>query len=221
MFRRMGWCIVTAALLAGCGRGAALPEQNSTLAGPTKALTALVSTAPASPVVVAAPATLEKPVEAEKNPAGDIPDNQVFVKYASQAGGYELQVPEGWARTTTEADVSFVDKLDGVMVTVDPATTPPSVESIKAHQVAALQKSGRAVKVKDVQQVELGNGPAVRVAYDSNSDPNPVTNKQVRLENESYYFYKDSHLTTLTVWAPLGADNVDQWKLIVNSFKWR
>src|SRR6476646_6773775 len=32
----------------------------------------------------------------EINPAGDIPDTQVFVEYA--ADGYAVQVPEGWAR---------------------------------------------------------------------------------------------------------------------------
>ena len=36
---------------------------------------------------------------AEKNPPGDIPDDQVFVAYTSRAGGYSLKVPEGWART--------------------------------------------------------------------------------------------------------------------------
>ena len=40
----------------------------------------------------------ETPVAPEKNPPGDIPDTQVFVEYRSAGGGYQLEVPEGWAR---------------------------------------------------------------------------------------------------------------------------
>ena len=36
----------------------------------------------------------EKPVAAEKNPLGDIPDTQTFVKYVSPKGGYQLEVPK-------------------------------------------------------------------------------------------------------------------------------
>jgi hypothetical protein len=47
-----------------------------------------------------------------------------------------------------------------------------------------------------------------------------VTGKQVRLENNFYLFLKNGKLALLTLWAPLGSDNVDQWNLIANSFKW-
>jgi len=54
-------------------------------------------------------AVVASSLAAEKNPPGDIPDNQVFLKYASAAGGYSLKVPEGWARIEDGADVSFTD----------------------------------------------------------------------------------------------------------------
>jgi hypothetical protein len=47
-----------------------------------------------------------------------------------------------------------------------------------------------------------------------------VTNKRVRLENIAYIFYKNGKEATLTVWAPQGADNVDQWNRMANSFRW-
>jgi hypothetical protein len=169
-------------------------------------------------------------VAPEQNPAGDISDNQAFVEYASTPGRYSLKVPEGWARAENGPDVSFVDKLDGVKVSITDATTAPTAKSAPGNEVAALQKSGRAVEVtgvKDVQLPAVGGPtgtppiPAVLVEYTSNSDPNPVTGKQVRLENNSYLFFKNGKLATLTLWSPLGADNVDQWLLIAKSFTWK
>lgn len=163
----------------------------------------------------------EKPVAPEKNPPGDIPDSQVFVKYASASGGYEMQVPEGWGRTENGNDVSFVDKFDGIQVKISDTTDAFSVDNITKNQVATLKKSGRAVNVKDVKEVNLSGGTAVLVSYDSNSEPDPVTSKQIRLENESIFFYKNGKIAEMVLWAPLGADNVDQWNLISNSFNWR
>jgi hypothetical protein len=165
--------------------------------------------------------TSEKPVAPEKNPPGDIPDSQVFVKYASSQGGYEIEFPEGWARTTKGSNVVFTDKLDGLSVTVINAAGPPNVESIRKNQAELLKKTGRAVRIKGIKDIRLSNGPALLMVYQSNSEPDPVVNKQVRLENSSYFYYKNGKLAELRLWAPLGADNVDQWNRISNSFRWR
>ncbi len=162
----------------------------------------------------------EKPVAPEKNPPGDIPDSQVFVAYRSAEGGYQLEVPEGWARSTQEADVSFVDKLDGVKVTITQAPAALTAASARTNEVATLLKSSRAVQVDKIRDVQLPAGAAVLVEYSSNSDPDPVTGKQVRLENNMYLFFQSGKLTTLTLWAPLGADNVDQWQRMAQSFRW-
>ncbi len=163
----------------------------------------------------------EKPVAPEVNPPGDIPDSQVFVEYISPQGRYELQVPEGWARTTVGTDVTFTDKLDGLSVAVSSAPTPPDPKSIRTAQAKTLRETGRAVKISHIKEVKVSGKPAVLLAYECNSEPNPVTDKQVRLENEVYFFYQGGKLAALRLWAPLGADNVDQWKLISQSFKWR
>jgi hypothetical protein len=81
-------------------------------------------------------------------------------------------------------------------------------------------KKGHAVKVDTVKEVKLQSGPAVRITYSSNSEPNPVTNKQIRLEHERFIFFKNGKAATLDFAAPLGADNADQWKLMSNSFRW-
>jgi hypothetical protein len=162
----------------------------------------------------------EKPVAPEKNPPGDIPDSQVFIKYVSSQGHYELEVPEGWSQKENGADVTFVDKLDGLSVIISDSSKMPGVGDIKNNQAQELKKNGRAVVIRSVKDIKLTNGPAVKMRYESNSEPDAVTNKQVRLENDVYYFYRNGKLAELRLWAPLGADNVDQWKRISNSFKW-
>ena len=80
---------------------------------------------------------------------------------------------------------------------------------------------GHAVKVTGVKSAKLKFGSAILIVYSANSDPNAVTNKQIRLEGNRYLFFKDGKLATLDLTAPLGADNVDQWQLMANSFRWK
>jgi hypothetical protein len=162
----------------------------------------------------------EKPVAPEKNPPGDIPDSQVFIKFIALDNSYELKVPEGWARTNNGPNVSFIDKFDGLQVIVTEASTAPTVESVRSKQIEELLKNGRAVRITMLKNIRFANSTAILVAYESNSAPDTVTGKQIRLENNSYLFYKNGKLATLTLWAPMGADNVDQWKLISTSFRW-
>ena len=163
----------------------------------------------------------EQPAAPEVNPIGDIPDNQVFVTFSSPAGGYQIQAPEGWARTASGTDVAFVDKYDGVSVAIAKTAPSSSLEQVRGDQLAALQKSVKAVQVKRVTNVQIAGGPAALLVYDSNSAPDPVTNKEVRLENNRYLIEKNGKLAIVTLWAPLGADNVDQWNLISDSFRWQ
>jgi hypothetical protein len=171
---------------------------------------------------VASPKTnsKEKPLEIEKSPLGDIPDTQAFVKYTSTQGGYSLEVPEGWARTVHEPDVSFIEKFNGVKLIVVKSDQVPTAATIKDNQAAELQKNGRAVKILEIKEVTLSSEKVILVKFESNSEPNDVTNKQVRQDNENYYYFKAGKLAVLTLWAPLGADNVDQWKKMSDSFRW-
>jgi hypothetical protein len=150
----------------------------------------------------------------------DIPDTQVFVKYTSSAGKYQLDVPEGWAQTANGTDVRFVSNLNAMQVTLTNAPTQPTANSVRTDQVMTLQQTERAVRDVQVQNKQLATGPAILITYSSNSDPNAVTGKQVRLENNRYLFFHNGKLATLTLSAPVGADNVDQWARIAGSFTW-
>jgi hypothetical protein len=224
-------CLLVGLLLAGCssnnssngaGPSSSAAPSASTPSAPSASASASAAqpSSSSSPSASASPAESampqEKAVAPEKNPVGDIPDSQQFVKYSSKAGGYSLEVPEGWARTESGSDVNFISKLDGVKVSVTAANQAPTADSVKAD----LVKNGRAVKINSVKAVKLHNGKAIKASFSSNSEPNSVTGKQVRQENEVFYFVKDKKIVVLTMWAPLGADNVDQWNKMSDSFGW-
>ena len=166
------------------------------------------------------PATKTSGTDAQSAQSGDIPDTQTFVTYTSVPGGYKLDVPEGWSRTVNGADVRFINQFDGIEVALTQTSAAPTVESVRAQQVLDLEKAGRAVRDVQVQSKQLANGSSILITYTSASEPNAVTGKQVRLENNRYLFFHNDKLAALTLWAPQGADNVDQWSRMANSFKW-
>lgn len=131
-----------------------------------------------------------------------------------------MKVPEGWSRTERKKGVRFADKFNMIDIDISAATVPPSVTSVKSVQVVDLVKTGRAIKIKNIKNVKLPAGQAVLIDFESNSEPNQVTNKQLRLESNRYLLFRNGKLATLDLAAPLGADNVDQWKLIAQSFRW-
>jgi hypothetical protein len=162
----------------------------------------------------------EKAIAPEINPPGDIPDSQVFVKFASPQG-FTIKVPEGWARSDDAGKTVFNDKYNKVILASDALSQPLDLAYAKSALAPDIEKTGRAVKIVKIVKAKLKSGEAVRVIYESNSEPNSVTNKQVRQENERYYFAKDGKLVSLDLSAPKGADNVDQWQLISSSFRWK
>lgn len=163
-----------------------------------------------------------KPVAPESHPVGDIPDSQAFITYTSSSGGYSIQVPEGWARKVKGGNtVTFISKLDGVKISTKAAASNNlTVDHIKNNWISKLKKNGMAIKIKSVSKVNVPAGSAIEVVYSSNSKPNSVTGKQVRLENNTYIYSKNGKQAVLTLWAPYGSDNVDQWKKMSRSFGW-
>jgi hypothetical protein len=165
-------------------------------------------------------ARAETAVKPEINPPGDIPDSQVFIRFESPAG-FSFKVPEGWARSDSANQSIFNDKYNRISISSGALSQPLDLAYGKSILVPAIEKSGRAVSISKVLSVKLKTGDAIRVIYESNSEPNAVTNKQVREENETFFYAKDGKLVTLALSAPKGADNVDQWKLISSSFRWK
>jgi len=148
---------------------------------------------------------------------GDIPDNQVFVPYQA-AGGFRIDVPEGWSRTEVAADhVTFSDKYNTIDLAWVPQPTAPTEASIKAALEAAAIPDFALGKVSTVQRK---SGPTAVATYGATSEPNSVTGKRILLDVEKYTFWHNGAATTVTLSGAMGSDNVDPWKIVTDSLSW-
>ncbi|AUA08596.1 hypothetical protein GTZ89_28875 [Streptomyces sp. SID8382] len=161
------------------------------------------------------------PAPTESNPPGDIPDNQVYVAYRPPAGGFTVKVPEGWARSSAHGTTTFSDKLNKVEILRSSAGTAPTVQSVKAGMVPALRRQAPHFSLGSVTTVHRKAGQAIRITYQTDSAPDPVTGKAVRDSVERYVFFHNGREAVLTLTGPTGADNVDPWRVVSDSLRWQ
>jgi hypothetical protein len=172
------------------------------------------STAPASGTAGATSAATESP------PPGDIPDTTVYVAYRPASGQYEVKVPEGWARTVSSTGVSFTDKLNIITIQTVRAAAPTTA-SARSAEVPQIQGSANGFSLTGVSTVGRAAGTVVLIRYAADSQPDPVTGKVFRDAVERYEFYRNGTEAVVTLAGPAGADNVDPWRTVTNSFRWQ
>lgn len=211
---------LAALAVAATGLGLAACSAPSTpaasVAPPSAGAVATQDAAAAAPTGAVAP---ESAVPAEKNPPGDIPDNQAFVPIKT-AGGFTVKVPEGWSRSDLATSAIVTDKLNTIQVAWRAASSAPTVASARSVDVPALQAAGGAFQLVGVTSKKLPAGEAVVITYRVNSAPNDVTGKRYRLDVERYELFHAGTRVDLTLLSPVGADNVDPWRIVTESLTW-
>jgi hypothetical protein len=200
-------------LLAGCG-GTSPRNAQATATGTTTSSGSSASrSTPNSPTTRVAPGALQ--AEAASAAAGDIPDNQVFLVFKNGTAGYSMKYPEGWARLGTADRVTFRDKNNIVRIAVGSgvAPTPASVLADVSRLRGALVETAP-------HAVTISGRPAFELVYATESAPNAVTGKRVKLVVDRYYLSKNGRLAVVDLGTPDGVDNVDAYRLMIESFRW-
>ncbi len=171
------------------------------------------TTAPAGATTTVAPAGALQ-AEATAAATGDIPDNQVFLVFRNRAASYSMKYPEGWAQQGSGARVTFRDKNNIVRIVVAHRTTP-SAASVRADL------HGLGVRIETApQSTSVGGKPAIKAVYSTESAPNAVTGKRVKLVVDRYYFWKAGRVAVVDLGTPADVDNVDAYRLMSESFRW-
>lgn len=160
------------------------------------------------------------PPKKEVTPAGDIPDTQVFVPYSPAGSGFTVKVPEGWSRTTTGGATTFTDKLNAVRVELSPTEKAATAASVTSTVLPQLAKTVPGYAPGKVTTVRRTAGTAVKATYQATSKPDEVTGKTHRNAVERYEFTRGGKVAVLTLTGPVGADNVDPWKIVTDAFRW-
>jgi hypothetical protein len=156
--------------------------------------------------------------QADSGPPGDVPDNQAFVTFRSAE--YSLKVPEGWPRTRQGVRVTFADKYNSIGIVTSGLGKRPTVGSVTKTELRELRKTTKGFAQPKVTTARRHAGTAILVTYRATSAPSAVTGKTVINDVERYEFWRAGKLAVLTLQAPRGSDNVDQWKIVTDSFAW-
>jgi hypothetical protein len=158
--------------------------------------------------------------EAASAATGDIPDNQVFLVFHDRNAGYSIKYPEGWTRVGSDRDVTFKDKNNLARIVVGSGVAPTTKQA--SAELAKLERSNRSLTVTSPPtEVTIKGTPVVKSGYSTRSAPDPVTGKRVTLIVDRYQFTRNGKAATVDLGTPRGVDNVDAYRLMIESFKWR
>jgi hypothetical protein len=157
--------------------------------------------------------------DARSAATGDIPDNQNFLTFVNAKGGYSIRYPEGWAQSGAGRDVTFRDKNNLVHIVIARGGAP-SVAAVRT-ELAKLRGSSPTLRARAPQRVTIKGTPMVKVVYTTRSAPNPVTGKRVTLVVDRYELARNGTRATVDLGTPRGVDNVDGYRMMIESFRWR
>jgi hypothetical protein len=213
MTRRALWLLIAGALVA-CGGGSKQAQPTTTSAASSSSRASAAPTTPSTAV----PAV--NPNAPDVNAAGDIPDTQVYVPFTFAAGPFTLSIPQGWARTDASGATTFTDNFNSVELRVASAASAPTTASARDNEVPAIQSSSTNFQLDNITSVDRKGGTAVLIGYRIDSTPNAVTGKVRQLAVERSEFWQNGKEAIVVLSGPVGADNVDPFKTMTDSFAW-
>lgn len=208
--------LTVAALVAGCGGGSNNTASQTTASQPPPASTggyggATTGSGSQNPGALTA--------EAQQTAAGDIPDNQVFLTFADAPAGYTMKYPEGWAQRGTGARVTFQDKNNLVRVTVSKGGSVSVTGA--AAEMNRLKQQAPSLRFDAPTELTVSGKRVVKIVYSTESAPNSVTGKRVTLVVDRYYVPGAGKHAVVDLGTPQGVDNVDAYRLMIESFRWK
>jgi hypothetical protein len=197
---------------AGCGSSGG----SSTASSPASSSAASSSSAPAGG---AAPGAGALTAEARSVATGDIPDNQVFLTFHNAESRYSIKFPEGWTQKGSAGDVTFAEKnnLVHIVVTPGPAPTPAAVDA----ELNRLKATTPSISFTSAVTLHVTAGAAIKATYTTRSAPNPVTGKRVVLIVDRYELASAGQRAIVDLATAQGVDNVDAYRMMINSFRWQ
>jgi len=200
-----------AASAAACGSSGSSSSSSSSAQQPAASATITSGTTTGSSVRALS-------AEAQSAATGDIPDTQVFLTYRNPSAGYSISYPEGWTRKGSTSDATFSDKNNIVHIVIAKAGAPTTAGM--AAELNHLKASNSTLTFTTPKTIQVKAGPAVKSTYITRSAPNQVTGKSVLLIVDRYELSSHGKRATVDLGTPKGVDNVDAYRMMINSFRW-
>lgn len=178
--------------------------------------------APTSPATGSSPALpgAATTQAAEVNPQGDIPDNQAFVVYTAPDRSFSVKYPEGWAQTQSGSTVTFSDKFNSITLAPHPGFYNPTESYARSVELPQIDSTTTGFVPGKVSTLARPAGQVVLITYRADLPASPVTGQSVKQAVERYEFSQSGRGVVATLAGPVGADNVDPWRIVTDSFTW-
>lgn len=204
--------LVSVLVAAGCGSSSSSSSTSNTT-------TSASSSTSGTSTSTSASTTTQAKSQKENLPPGDIPDNIAYVTFTSP-DGYAVKAPESFSRSTQGKATTFTDKLNTIAIESQPAKAAPTPATAKSQFVPLAQKASKGFVLQKIDTLTRPAGKVVRIVYQAESKPDPVTGKTRPDVVEEYLFFHNGKLIVLTLTGPKTADNVDPWKLVSSSVRY-
>jgi hypothetical protein len=130
-----------------------------------------------------------------------------------------MKYPEGWTQSASSSGVSFRDKNNLVHIVIARGAAPTT--GSVAAQLKAEKHAQPTLTFRAPQVVKLHAATAIKTVYTTQSPPNPVTGRRVRLIVDRYQLAHAGRVATVDLGTPVGVDNVDAYRMMIESFRWR
>jgi hypothetical protein len=150
--------------------------------------------------------------------SGDIVDTATYLRYHGH--GFSIKYVEGWTIQQATSGVVIADKDSSETVAIHAGEYLPRSKLVKAD-LAKLSATLPKFRRVFLRSTSLPAGQAFRAQYHTLSAKDPVTGKQVPVVVDRYYLPSSSRWVTVTLSTPIGVDNVDAFRLIARSYRWK
>lgn len=199
--------------IAACGGTGSVPPGASSSTGSV--------TSPGSPGSVGSPAGAtgsSAPDSGGRTGHGDIPDNAVFLTYQGTNPAFSIKYVEGWQVTQQPTGVVIRDKDSSETVAI--VAAPADVASYVASTDLPILRAQAGFRLEKEDTVAVGGSSYIHLVFHVPSPPDPVTGKQVASTIDRYYVPGPAGLAVVSLSTPDGVDNVDAFRLLIESFRW-
>lgn len=197
-------------VIVACGGAGSLPPGTSATAG--------TATSPGSPGSSAVATGSSAPDSGGGTGHGDIPDNAVFLTYHGTNPAFSIKYVEGWQVTQQPAGVVIRDKDSSETVTA--VAAPSDIAAYVASTDLPTLRAQAGFQLVKQETVTVGGSRYIHLVFHLPSPPDPVTGKQVASTIDRYYVPGPTGLAVVSLSTPDGVDNVDAFRLLIESFRW-
>jgi hypothetical protein len=146
----------------------------------------------------------------------------VFLVLTNTHGGYSMKYPEGWTIQGSGSDKLTISDKNNLVRVVIARAAAPSPASV-ASALSALKQASPTLRFTAPHTFALpASTHAVKAVYTTESAPNPVTGKRVELIVDRYVLPSAGRqVATVDLGTPVGVDNVDAYRMMIQSFTWK